>query len=61
MSDKLDLSVIIPVYNEESDLNILYDKLSGVLPGLKLEYEVIFVNDGSVDKLECYWRSDKKR
>ena len=50
MSSKLDLSVVIPVYNEEEDLKIIYDKLAGILPSLKMEYEVIFVNDGSVDK-----------
>lgn len=44
-----DLSVVIPVYNEEKNLNGLYRELSEVLEDLGLTYEVLFIDDGSVD------------
>lgn len=44
------LSVIIPFYNEEENLPILYDELTRELAMHKNPYEVIFVNDGSSDK-----------
>lgn len=46
----MELSVIIPVYNEEKNLYPLYEKLKNVLVKLKKEYEIIFVDDGSKDK-----------
>jgi glycosyltransferase involved in cell wall biosynthesis len=46
----LDLSVVIPVYNEEENLPALWPELRGVLDGLRLSYEVIFVDDGSRDR-----------
>jgi glycosyltransferase involved in cell wall biosynthesis len=46
----LDLSVVIPVYNEEENLPLLWPELRGVLDGLGLSYEVIFVDDGSGDR-----------
>ncbi len=45
----LDLSVVIPVYNEKDSVPVLYDELHRVLSGLTAAYEIIFVNDGSVD------------
>ncbi len=44
-----DLSVVIPVYNEEENLPVLWEELRGVLEGLGLAVEVIFVDDGSRD------------
>lgn len=44
-----DLSVVVPVYNEEGSLKELYIRLTQVLSGLKKTYEIIFVDDGSVD------------
>ena len=48
----MDLSVIIPIYNEESNIAELYRRLHGVLDGMGLAggYELIFVNDGSHDQ-----------
>jgi len=46
---KMDLSIVIPVYNEEESVSQLYDKLNETLPGLKLSYEVILIDDGSTD------------
>lgn len=45
----LDLSVVIPVYNEEESLESLFDRLFPVLDKLGKSYEVIFTNDGSRD------------
>lgn len=47
---KVELSVVIPIYNEEGNLPILYEKLKTVLEKLGKSYEIIFVNDGSTDK-----------
>ncbi len=44
------LSVVIPVYNEELNLPTLFARLYPVLEGLGRTYEVIFTNDGSADR-----------
>ena len=44
------LSVVIPVYNEEDNLPPLWAELRTVLDGLHREFEVIFVDDGSHDR-----------
>ncbi len=44
------LSVVIPVYNEEAVLPALFARLYPALDALGASYEVIFVNDGSVDR-----------
>ena len=46
----LQLSVVIPVYNEEQGLQALFDRLYPALDALKVSYEVILVNDGSRDR-----------
>lgn len=43
------LSIIIPLYNEEDNIEPLYAKLDAVLGSLGHPYEVILVNDGSTD------------
>jgi undecaprenyl-phosphate 4-deoxy-4-formamido-L-arabinose transferase len=50
MSSAPDLSVVIPVYNEELNLALLFSRLYPVLDGLGRGYEVIFTNDGSADR-----------
>ena len=45
-----EVSVIIPVYNEEAGLQALYDRLYPALDALGTSYEVIFINDGSRDR-----------
>ncbi|MEL6405675.1 MAG: glycosyltransferase family 2 protein [Chloroflexota bacterium] len=49
MPDLLDISVVIPVYNEEDNINPLYDELSSALNELGVSYEVIVIDDGSKD------------
>ena len=44
------LSLIIPVYNEEANLPLLYDSIKKALEPLQPDWEVIFVDDGSKDK-----------
>jgi glycosyltransferase involved in cell wall biosynthesis len=44
-----DLSVLIPVYNEEANVGPLHAELADVLGRLRLVYEIIFVDDGSTD------------
>jgi len=46
----LQLSVVIPVYNEEQGLQSLFDRLYPALDKLGITYEVLFVNDGSRDR-----------
>ena len=45
-----DLSVVIPVYNEEENLPPLWEELRAVLEPLRLSFEVVFVDDGSRDR-----------
>jgi undecaprenyl-phosphate 4-deoxy-4-formamido-L-arabinose transferase len=45
-----DLSVIIPVYNEEEGLPALFGRLYPALDALGLSYEIVFINDGSQDR-----------
>ena len=44
------LSIVIPVYNEEANLPVLFARLYPVLDALGRRYEVIFTNDGSHDR-----------
>jgi glycosyltransferase involved in cell wall biosynthesis len=44
------ISIIVPVFNEEDNINVLYERVRQVVKDY--EYEIIFVNDGSKDKTE---------
>lgn len=46
----IQLSVVIPVFNEEGNLPLLFSRLYPVLDALGRSYEVIFTNDGSADR-----------
>ncbi len=43
------LSVVIPLYNEEENILPLYAALKPVLEGMGINYEIIFIDDGSTD------------
>ncbi len=43
------LSIVVPVYNEEHCIKRFYDELHGVLKAEGLPYEILFVDDGSID------------
>ena len=43
------ISLVIPIFNEEENLSPLYQALKAVMEGMKVAYEVIFIDDGSDD------------
>ena len=46
----MDISVVIPLYNEDESLPELYDWIERVMATNNYSFEVIFVNDGSTDR-----------
>jgi len=44
------LSVVIPLYNEEENVEVLNEKLTETLKSMDCEYEIVYVDDGSTDK-----------
>ena len=50
MGREVDLSVVIPLYDEEDSLRLLWPEIRQVLEPTRLRYEVIFVDDGSRDR-----------
>lgn len=46
----MDISVVIPLYNEEESLKELYDWIAQVMESNRFSFEVVFVDDGSTDK-----------
>jgi dolichol-phosphate mannosyltransferase len=56
MTPAPDLSVVIPLYNEQENVPILQQELAAALAGL--DYEIVFVDDGSRDGTRASIRSD---
>lgn len=50
MPDNINISIVIPLYNEEESVIHLYDSLTRVMQEINKRYEIIFVDDGSRDK-----------
>lgn len=48
-NSKIDISVIVPIYNEQHVMQELYDRLKKTVLQISPDYELIFVNDGSKD------------
>ena len=46
----MDISIVVPLYNEEESLPALYEWIARVMKANGYTYEVIFINDGSTDK-----------
>ena len=46
----MDISVVVPLYNEEESLPELFAWIERVMNANGFSYEVIFVNDGSTDR-----------
>jgi glycosyltransferase involved in cell wall biosynthesis len=44
------LSIVIPVYEEEQNLPVLYERLTRVMRDIGLDYEIVFVDDGGRDR-----------
>ncbi len=49
MSDRSELSIVVPIFNEEGNLPELERRLRDALDAITTSWEVIFVNDGSTD------------
>ncbi len=45
----MDLSVIVPLYNEQDSVQPLYEAIVQAVDPLQIDYEILFVDDGSVD------------
>lgn len=45
-----DISVVVPLYNEEDSVAVLHRRITDALAGAQLDYEILFVNDGSRDR-----------
>jgi undecaprenyl-phosphate 4-deoxy-4-formamido-L-arabinose transferase len=60
VSDPL-VSVVIPVYNEQESLPLLFDRLMPVMENLGRPYEVVFINDGSRDRSLAFLLDCKDR
>lgn len=43
------ITAIVPCYNEQEAIPYFYDEATKVLSGMDVEYELLFVNDGSKD------------
>jgi len=58
------VSIVVPLYNEEENVDILHERLREVLEQMGLEYEILYVDDGSTDttlsKLEAIQLKDKR-
>ncbi len=46
----MDITVVIPLYNEEESLPELHAWIKRVMEEHKFSYEIVFVNDGSTDR-----------
>ena len=49
----IELSIIVPAYNEEAVLPIFHEKIIEVLTPLNISYEIVYINDGSRDNTEA--------
>jgi len=48
--EKPDVSIVIPMFNEEAVVQELYARLTAVLEGTRKSYELVFIDDGSTDR-----------
>ena len=60
-SKEIEVSVVIPVYNEALVLEQLYDRLYPVMDNLKRSYEIIFIDDGSRDRSAALLREQYQK
>ncbi|MHB8810917.1 MAG: glycosyltransferase family 2 protein [Desulfobulbaceae bacterium] len=50
MNKQVDVSIVVPLYNEEGNVQELYRELRSVLDRHSYTYEILFINDGSTDR-----------
>ncbi|HDM09303.1 MAG: glycosyltransferase [Deltaproteobacteria bacterium] len=56
------LSIVVPMYNEEENVSVLSERLFKTLETVQEPWEVIFVNDGSIDRtLELLLEEQRRR
>ncbi len=48
--EKVDYSIVIPVFNEEEVIELTYERLKTVMESADGSYELLFINDGSKDR-----------
>lgn len=49
MSERIQISVVLPVYNEQENVSLIYKELVKVIESLGVSFELVFVDDGSKD------------
>jgi glycosyltransferase involved in cell wall biosynthesis len=52
IKSKIELSIIVPAYNEETVISIFHQKISHIVKPLNISYEILYINDGSHDLTE---------
>lgn len=57
---KVKISVVVPIYNEEGNIEILYSKLKQTLQKIDNNFEIIFINDGSIDNSYVLLKNRKR-
>lgn len=45
----MDLSIVVPLYNEEDSVRLLHGAISDAMHATGIEYEILFIDDGSAD------------
>lgn len=45
----MDFSIVVPIFNEEDNIPALYQTITSALDGIGSDYEIILVDDGSID------------
>jgi len=56
MNDSLELSVVVPAFNERQNLEPLLRELRAALDGARRRYEIVIVDDGSTDGSDAFLR-----
>ncbi|NQV91939.1 glycosyltransferase, partial [Candidatus Woesearchaeota archaeon] len=47
IEQKIDISIIVPLYNEEANITLLLNKILENIKPICKQYEIIFIDDGS--------------
>ncbi|NCQ28076.1 MAG: glycosyltransferase family 2 protein, partial [Armatimonadetes bacterium] len=61
MSDRPEVSVVVPMFNEEENVEATVERLKGALEPLKCAYEIVLVNDGSTDNTHAVAQAVSER